>query len=131
MYTTLELVRIGARNAQIKGVVVQTVTSATVAQPRDEIWSHVTLLEGPGLNWIVVRQRTVAGFDGLVGEYLEVERPKVSHETTAQLYGHPTTDEEVERRMVDATMTWLEHSFLAKELAATQNWKVVEQVGFK
>jgi len=131
MITTIELVRVGARNAQIKGSVIQTVSAATVAQPRDEKWSEVTLLEGPGLSWIVIRKWAVPGLESLVGEYFEIERPKVSNDPLSQLYGGAATEEEAIQKMADLTMNWLEHSFLAKELAATQGWKVVEQVGYK
>lgn len=131
MITTIELVCVGARDAQIKGTVVQTVTSATVAQPKDEIWSEVTLLEGPEGSWIVVRQRTISGVNGLVGEYLTVDRPKVSKDSINQFMGQVATEDDATQKMVDRVMIWLEHSFLAKELAVTQNWKVVEPVGFQ
>ena len=125
----IKLTRVNESDVRITGSEIGSVRAEANTLPASEIWTSLTLLEGSDGSWIIVRQRDEPNFETKVGEYHVISRQKVNMSSNAGLYGDPTTEAEARARMINSTMVWLDWTKLAKQLADSVGWKVVETVG--
>lgn len=128
MPTIIKLIRVNESDVRITGSEIGSVRVEASALPASEIWTILTLLERSDGSWIIVRQRDEPSYKTVVGEYHVINRLKVNTSANAGLYGEPTTEAEALEWMVKSVMVWLDFTQLAKQLANSLGWKVVETV---